>query len=256
MLLRSVTTHVKEQNWTAIIIDFFIVVVGVFIGIQVANWNESRTDKIRATGYLERIAKNLETDTQNFNNRIAFWSTVSGFGFAALNYAESGEKGKLSDWEVLLSFFQASQLAEFLAAKSTYNEISSAGELGLIGNEEIRNKISTYYTGSDNWILSDKPLYREHIRGYIPILIQKYIWTNCYKTNTNLQQSMFDCEPPVPQEQIVDLLVEISRDKMLIRELRYWMSTMQVATLIGNNQLSNGNELYDMIKTELQANNK
>lgn len=255
MLLRSVTKHVKDQNWTAVFIDFFIVVVGVFIGIQVANWNESRTDKIRATGYLERIAENLETDTQNFNNRIAFWSTVSEFGFTALNFAESGEKGELSDWETLLSFFQASQLAEFVADKSTYNEMSSAGELGLIQNEAIRNKISNYYTGSDNWILSDKPVYREHIRGYIPILIQKYIWTICYKTDTNLQQSMLDCEPPVPQEQIADLLVEISRDRMLIRELRYWMSTMQVATLIGNNQLSNGKELYDMIKTELKANN-
>jgi hypothetical protein len=37
MILRSVTKHVQEQNWFAVFIDFFIVVVGVFIGIQVAN---------------------------------------------------------------------------------------------------------------------------------------------------------------------------------------------------------------------------
>ena len=40
MLLRRITEHVKGQNWTAIALDFFIVVVGVFIGIQVSNWNE------------------------------------------------------------------------------------------------------------------------------------------------------------------------------------------------------------------------
>lgn len=39
MLLRRVTENVKAQNWTAVALDFVIVVVGVFIGIQVANWN-------------------------------------------------------------------------------------------------------------------------------------------------------------------------------------------------------------------------
>ena len=36
MLLRRITKHITEQNWFAVFIDFLIVVVGVFIGIQVA----------------------------------------------------------------------------------------------------------------------------------------------------------------------------------------------------------------------------
>ena len=45
MLLRRITKHVTDQNWFAVFIDFLIVVVGVFIGIQVANWNEERQDR-------------------------------------------------------------------------------------------------------------------------------------------------------------------------------------------------------------------
>jgi hypothetical protein len=37
MILRSVTKHVKEQNWFAVGLDLLIVVFGVFIGPQVAN---------------------------------------------------------------------------------------------------------------------------------------------------------------------------------------------------------------------------
>ena len=44
MLLRRITEHVKAQNWTAVALDFVIVVVGVFIGIQVSNWNDARAD--------------------------------------------------------------------------------------------------------------------------------------------------------------------------------------------------------------------
>ena len=33
MILRRITQHVKDQNWTAVAIDLVIVVVGVFLGI-------------------------------------------------------------------------------------------------------------------------------------------------------------------------------------------------------------------------------
>ena len=38
MILRRITSHLKDQNWFAVCLDLSIV-VGVFIGIQVANWN-------------------------------------------------------------------------------------------------------------------------------------------------------------------------------------------------------------------------
>jgi hypothetical protein len=55
MLLRSVITHVREQNWVAVWLDFVIVVVGVFIGIQVSNWNIARVENKLEQGYLVRL---------------------------------------------------------------------------------------------------------------------------------------------------------------------------------------------------------
>ena len=55
MILRKVTKHVTDQNWFAVFIDFLIVVVGVFIGLQVANWNSQLTDQALEKEYLERI---------------------------------------------------------------------------------------------------------------------------------------------------------------------------------------------------------
>lgn len=42
MLLRRMIQHLRRQEWTAIAIDFVIVVVGVFLATQVTNWNEAR----------------------------------------------------------------------------------------------------------------------------------------------------------------------------------------------------------------------
>jgi hypothetical protein len=56
MLLRKITNHVTDQNWFAVFIDFIIVVVGVFIGIQVANWNETQNNKKGLVSSLERLS--------------------------------------------------------------------------------------------------------------------------------------------------------------------------------------------------------
>jgi hypothetical protein len=42
MLLRRVIEHVKTQNWTAVALDFVIVVAGILIAFQITNWNEAR----------------------------------------------------------------------------------------------------------------------------------------------------------------------------------------------------------------------
>ena len=48
MLLRSVTKHVNDQNWFAVVLDLVIVIFGVFIGIQVSNWNADRAGDKKA----------------------------------------------------------------------------------------------------------------------------------------------------------------------------------------------------------------
>lgn len=42
MKLRSITKHVNDQNWFAVTLDLCIVVVGVYIGVLLSNWNETR----------------------------------------------------------------------------------------------------------------------------------------------------------------------------------------------------------------------
>ena len=59
MLLRRVTEHIKAQNWFAVCIDFVIVVVGVVIGIEVANWNDVRNNKVGLAASLERLDKEV-----------------------------------------------------------------------------------------------------------------------------------------------------------------------------------------------------
>lgn len=63
MILRRVIEHVREQNWTAIAIDFVIVVVGVFFGIQIGNWNAERIEAQRRGQIIDALVTNLNDAT-------------------------------------------------------------------------------------------------------------------------------------------------------------------------------------------------
>ena len=255
MLLRRVVEHMRRQAWTAIAIDFVIVVVGVFIGIQVANWNEARVNDARATGYLERIQNDLEADLSNYRDRIHFWAAVSEYGRNGLAYADTGRTSDMTQWDLLLAYFQASQVAEFVTTGTTYEELKSAGELGLITNIDLRNALGTYYTNAGNPALSERPAYREYVRGIIPLDLQLYVWANCYATNEQAKQELRDCTSPVSEERAAEIVNAIRSDKSLMSELRYWMSTMHVASLIGRDRVTLARQVKASVDAELAEHN-
>lgn len=60
MILRRVIEHVKAQNWTAVALDFVIVVMGVFIGMQVQALAVERNRQKSERAYLARLHGEVE----------------------------------------------------------------------------------------------------------------------------------------------------------------------------------------------------
>ena len=65
MLLRRITQHVKEQNWFAVGIDFFIVVLGVLFALMAEQW--LRAGQQRADLKSAEIAFNTDLLTNLFS---------------------------------------------------------------------------------------------------------------------------------------------------------------------------------------------
>lgn len=62
MILRRLTQSLKDQNWTAIVIEFVLLVCGVFLGIQVSNWNAARVDRMEYQAALGRLDAEIDTN--------------------------------------------------------------------------------------------------------------------------------------------------------------------------------------------------
>ena len=253
MILRRLTEHLKAQNWFAVAIDFTIVVAGVFIGIEVSNWNAARAEQGLALSYLERIADDIDADLADYADRLAYWAAVSDYAAEGLAYAESRDPGGGSPWRILLAFFQASQVAEFYTTSPTWDEMRSAGDLRLIDNIELRSRLARYYTYAGNPALSERPAYRENVREQVPAMIQRYIWANCYESNAEGRQAFVDCAAPVDDAVSQAVIDRLAADEELIGELRYWFSTMDVAARIGRDRVAAATAVREAVVKELRG---
>ncbi|HKJ75189.1 MAG TPA: hypothetical protein VKA19_13830, partial [Alphaproteobacteria bacterium] len=72
MILSRVIHHVKGQQWTAVFLDFLIVVLGVFLGIQASNWNQYAADRRTETEYLGQLQGDLRNIQTEIDAQIEF----------------------------------------------------------------------------------------------------------------------------------------------------------------------------------------
>lgn len=109
MLLRRVTKHVKEQNWFAVGLDFFIVVVGILIAFQITNWSEARQQKAQTTQALDSIEAELSILLFLSNERLANEPCrVQKIRTLSAKLTEDGDA-----WSPDLELDEGSQFSEF-----------------------------------------------------------------------------------------------------------------------------------------------
>jgi len=61
MIIRRMAEAIREQNWFTVIVEIFIVVIGIFLGLQVSEWNEERQQQARTKQVLETLREDLQS---------------------------------------------------------------------------------------------------------------------------------------------------------------------------------------------------
>lgn len=179
MILRRLTHNLRTQNWTAITIELFIVIIGVFIGTQVSNWNADRLDRADTARLLDQLRPELRAQVDFYDTAKAYYATTRRFANVAL--AGWADDPRVNDSEFVIAAYQASQIQGIGTNSSTWANIFGAERLRSIEQPSIRRDLS-FLMYSDNSSIGinavDTP-YRRNVRRIIPIEIQDAIRTRC-----------------------------------------------------------------------------
>ena len=93
MILRRLSDAVRKQDWFTVAVETLMLVLGVFLGLQVNNWNEARAEGERSREYLSRLRAELVADMTELQRHRGLWQQVANEGYAAVSYAETGARG-------------------------------------------------------------------------------------------------------------------------------------------------------------------
>lgn len=145
MILRRVIEHVREQNWTAIAIDFLIVVGGVFVGFQMTAWGQERADRAEERELLQglhtefsEVAVALETQVAKHRRvEAAVRTTLEALTRARLGGASFAMVAdSILAWTYVPTTTQLSQ--------GVLGGTLGTGRLGLIRDPELRAVLSEW----------------------------------------------------------------------------------------------------------------
>ncbi|MBX3431005.1 MAG: hypothetical protein KF779_15580 [Hyphomonadaceae bacterium] len=245
MILRRIIEQVKAQNWTAVAIDFFIVVFGVFIGTQVSNWNDAQANQRRGAEFADQLRDDLRTEAWSYARLVEYNRDVLTAAQRAARALEGDEA--ISDEALLINAFVATQYINHQRSNATYEELTSTGAMGLIEDRSLRDLATLVYTTpvfADVVQEGSRSAYRERFRMILPNDVQNALAANCgdrFGARGDYQriQDMigYPCETGLAPGLIAEAARRIRNDQTLHLELRRRIADIQtrIADLTSNN---------------------
>lgn len=180
MILRRVIQHVKKQEWTAIAIDFCIVVLGVFVGIQVSNWNAEREINKKSAVFTERLKTDLRGEAWGYEYLILYNKDILANAERVLSVLDG--EAEMTDEQFVISAYRASQYKYNVRQRATYDEMISTGSIDLISDQTLRKTAVEIYTSTLFDEISrdgQKSEYREIFRRAVSKDVQRALLKQC-----------------------------------------------------------------------------
>jgi hypothetical protein len=127
--------------------EIFLVVIGILIALQINTWNESRKDKYQEVEYIQRLISENKQDLITFSNNIR---NLEKGNDSILKFSNALKTSSIPDTLLIRSaneyFKYGSIYPVFTSSTSTFDDLSSTGNLKLITNTYLRDSIVNHYS--------------------------------------------------------------------------------------------------------------
>lgn len=234
MIYKRVAARLRAQDWLAITIELAIVIVGVFVGMQVSNWNEGRVERAETAQVLRGLRPELQ-------NMIANVEALRSYYVVTRRYADTAFAGwrgdkSISDRQFVIAAYQASQNTFTGVNNASWSEIFGGDRLRGLDDQHLRDELAVLMT-TDFLVLEQELFtdYRQNVRKVIPEDIQDFIRAQCGDQrvgNLGYVQLPPTCNAEFPEERFRVAARALREKPQLVGEMRWHFAA--VASYVGN----------------------
>lgn len=181
MILRRMTNAVKRQDWFQVTIEILIVVIGIFLGLQVTEWNEGRELRAEEGEYLNRLHRDFSKSIlQNEENNayLANQNSRSQFVLERLNACQLADQDKD---RFATALFNTGKYRPPFLSRGVIDELQSTGKFQIIENVDLRMAISEHIDLIANYDETDNAISNQ-IQPHVTYL-EKFLTYNIESNN-------------------------------------------------------------------------
>ncbi|WP_084420039.1 hypothetical protein [Henriciella litoralis] len=250
MILQRLATSIRKQDWFTVLIETLIVVLGVFLGIQLGNWNNARSERAQETELLQALHQEIETSIRLTEQKTDAIRQVVNAGKRSLAFLEAGESCGDECWPVLVDFFHASQWQSIEVDRSTYDEMRRQG---FPRSRDVINSVERYLAQNATLAITNiLPAYRSRVRQLIPLDAQEFYWNNCYFLDDGAETYDLDCPKGVSDAAAARAVQNIADTPDIALLLTEWagLHSATPADLVSQNEAAE--RALEVIEAELE----
>ena len=179
MVIRRIRENATAHNWFAVAVDLMVVGIGVFIGIEAANWNQRRIERAEAAEYRSLIVDNLQANEADIAARIKYYSQIRGHAIAALEAIQ--ESRAEPNRQFLVDAYQASQGWFRPLQRTAYEVPVESGVRGQIGDMRTQSELAAYQQLANGFDANALTVtgYRDRLRSEMDLRVQLAIRRDC-----------------------------------------------------------------------------
>jgi hypothetical protein len=160
----------SKTNWLKLILELIVVFIGVSAGFLFDNFREERSNSLLEDKYLESFYNNVRADSLELQNMIQ--SNQNNIDISGRTVALM-QAGTCTNDSALLAFGVMATFTNLNMEDATYESLVNSGNLGLISDFGIREKIVYYYRSHEDMRYVES-VYNDYISSYIlPYLTKK-----------------------------------------------------------------------------------
>ena len=165
MILRRIGAAIRSRDWTAVAIEFAIVVLGIFVALQAENWNQERRDRQLEQVYISRLIDETRVNLALLNELHQILDDKIDF-ILALPDISLGDAFRRNPQDFMSRLDYSTYLALPGLRSETYQELESSGRLSLLRDTELRSAIANNLNDYE----SARPFFLDPIGDYRRIL--------------------------------------------------------------------------------------
>lgn len=145
MILRSISKAARSRDWSAVFIELLVIIFGLVLAFQVDRWWEERADRSREQEYISRLVAEVNDDIEQIRHAIELAEVRQGFGDLLIEVSADPRVAEQQPAMFLAAVAQAAFTFSPTLNSSTFEDLRSTGNLGLIRNTDIKGALHDFY---------------------------------------------------------------------------------------------------------------